>query len=68
MNYVPNYEEAYEAELIEAHDELTREIRLAATTWRWKKINTLREKVEEAMESGEQIPRLAWKVHHAVFM
>jgi hypothetical protein len=67
MNYVPSYEEAYEALLIEAHDELTREIRLTKSTKKWERMKALREKVEAAMESGEQIPFLAWKVHHAIF-
>ena len=67
MHYVPNYSEEYEALLIEAHDELSKEIRLTKSTIRWKKMKALRERVEAAMESGENIPFLAWKVHHAIF-
>jgi len=67
MHYVPNYSEEYEALLIEAHDELSKEIRLTKSTKKWERMKALRERIEASMDTGEEIPFLAWKVHHAIF-
>jgi len=67
MHYVPNYSEEYETLLIEAHDALSKEIRLTKSTKRWERMKSLRDAIEASMDTGEKIPFLAWKVHHAIF-
>ena len=67
MHYIPSNDEAYEIALIEAHDELSKEIRLTQSIKRYERMKALREKVESAMETGEYIPRLKLKVHHVIF-